>query len=163
MTPTSLATPTCKAFVLKVESFGILPADEFFDEATESRGEESLGSFEGSFDEVAAQVVKLVPEGLTWKEERGFNVLSAPLGGNLRIEVQVYLTFGDAELPELEEMDAPLKVVAAALATKPRTFRLPFQSYCCKCSARIPAGSLAVHKKGVGLAHSECEGRTKNF
>ena len=113
-----MPTPTCTAYITRIESFGFFEADEYYDERTESRGEEQLAMFTGTFDEVAAQVAAAVPAGLVWASNPNYNEVTAPLpdmGPAFRMQVAVYLNIGDFDLPEIEEMNTPVRVVAAAL------------------------------------------------
>lgn len=110
--------PTCTAYITRIESFGWIEANEDFDERTESRGEDEIATFNGTFDEVAAQVAAAVPAGLVWTANLGHNEVTAPLpemGSTFRLRVTVYLSLGDFDFPEIEEMNAPVRVVAAAL------------------------------------------------
>ena len=110
--------PTCTAYITQIESFGWVEANEDFDERTESRGEFELATFNGTFDEVAAKIAAAVPPGLVWTANLGHNEVTAPLpnmGAAFRMQVSVYLNLGDFDFPEIEEMNAPVRVVAAAL------------------------------------------------
>lgn len=111
-------TPTCTAYITRVESFGFFEIDEDFDERTENMWEDEIARFSGTLAEVAAQVAAAVPTGLVWTSTPGYGVVTAPLpalGPAFRMQVTVYLTFGDFDFPEIEEMNEPVRVVAAAL------------------------------------------------